>query len=1303
MSVPFSFPVLMLAMKDSAVGPAGLFDLRRQKRLLDGLDRRLREGAERRQALLREHAARAAEEAASRERRLAECKVHCVHRRREALDEWDAAEEGVIGRYESEMIRLRRESTEQIAKVRQQAAAEAKAIEGEAERRRRMVRQRYEKQRHQPEAGRRAAVARLTAAWQPMNEALERSRQITLGRLDHLPQFAPLETPWETLDLAKPASLEEAVAAIERLAQEVERTVEEMRSGWATRIIDQYYLPVGVALFALGWAALAYLFGPTPPWLVMAAGVPLGGLLGFLVYLVLMRPVKKETRRLYPITERLAQAAERCAAIGRKFATERAEREKAECARRRDQQLGEIERWQAEQIRARLERLNAERETIHQQWRDQTERAGQVFTADFTRIGNEMRLRAEETARAITHELEDTEAALDRSREASEAERRQELQHLENRIEKGVSRAVQRAISTAENLAARHPDWPPVVEGGAERFGTVDFLPVGTMDVNSPGVSEPSTGPRSAPLELPIALHRRVHSGLLITAPSERLSEAVDVAHQVLWRLLVAASPGRAKLLLIDPLGRGQNFTSFMALADYDPTLVGHRVWTTEAQIESRLGEMAHHVEDVLQAMLRDRYARIEDYNAVAGTMAEPYHAIAAVGFPDGFSRGAFRHLQALIESGLRCGVFTVLVADRSQPWPAEMPPTSLDKLLPVRIDPDGSMHCDQAGLEEYSMRPAAGPPGELRPALVQRLGSEAVAAARVEIPLETVLAPPPANDGSTATGLSIPVGSQGAGRSLCIELGEGVRQHVLIVGKTGSGKSTLLHAIIVSGAFHYRPDELELYLLDFKKGVEFKPYAEAGLPHVRVIGIESEREFGHSVLQRLDQELHQRGESFRASGAHDLAAYRAATGTAMPRILVVVDEFQELFVRDDRLAADCAMLLDRLVRQGRSFGIHVILSSQSLAGAHALPRATLGQMAVRIALQCSESDAALILGDDNTAARLIGRPGEAIYNDAGGLLEGNRPFQVAWLAADRHHELLESIATRDAALAAGLSPPVIFEGNRPCRWSPAMAEAAVGRSKGIGCRRGLLGEPVEIGPPATLELTADAGRNLLMIAPPESRGAVLSGLLSSLVRGDPESRVVYFDGHRPGDGGSVAAWLTAAGVAVESVPPRESEPKMVHLDTVVKDRIESAEDGPPLFIVIDPLERFRDLRQDDTFHFSLDSAEAAGGGLALQNVLREGPAVNVFSIVVCGATETLARWLPRNALHDLELRLLGRLNASDSAALIDTPAAAELSTATMLLYDDADGRIIKFRPCDQPDPSQVKAWLASPESSTYC
>src|SRR5690606_21261867 len=144
------------------------------------------------------------------------------------------------------------------------------------------------------------------------------------------------------------------------------------------------------------------------------------------------------------------------------------------------------------------------------------------------------------------------------------------------------------------------------------------------------------------------------------------------------------------------------------------------------------------------------------------------------------------------------------------------------------------------------------------------------------------------------------------------------------------------------------------------------------------------------------------------------------------------VDEFQEFFTEEDRHSQTASLLLDRLVRQGRAFGIHVLLGSQTLGGAYSLARTTIGQMAVRIPLQCSDADASLILSEDDAAARLLTRPGEAIYNDANGMVDGNAPFQVAWLSDDERETFLDRI--RDLSRQNGVTTPpaVVFEGNVP-------------------------------------------------------------------------------------------------------------------------------------------------------------------------------------------------------------------------------------------------------------------------------
>src|SRR5260370_19980435 len=139
---------------------------------------------------------------------------------------------------------------------------------------------------------------------------------------------------------------------------------------------------------------------------------------------------------------------------------------------------------------------------------------------------------------------------------------------------------------------------------------------------------------------------------------------------------------------------------------------------------------------------------------------------------------------------------------------------------------------------------------------------------------------------------------------------------------------------------------------------------------------------------------------------------------------MLLSDEFQEFFVEDDKIAQTASLLLDRIVRQGRAFGIHVLLGSQTLGGAYTVARTTLGQMVIRIALQCNEADAYLIMDDTNPAPRLLSRPGEGIYNDTAGTIESNSPLQVVLLPDEERDASLAKVCRRAPLNRKHLSPP---------------------------------------------------------------------------------------------------------------------------------------------------------------------------------------------------------------------------------------------------------------------------------------
>lgn len=1308
----------------------------RQRWLLRGIANRIRQATTARSEL----AARHQQQSAQLQKELAE--IHqtgldeCRGERRAMLESWDEADEQAIGRYERETVATRKQRHQAMAANRQQRKRAVADEEQAFDSAKAEIGARYTREKPKPAARQRAEYAKLATGLRRVHATLEAARETTMARLggpdalDALVTAArePTEPAGEPgVPVASPPSaagapqadtsaspqdlntVEECVTALDALAHRAETLLAELRSSRHARFVESYRLPLLGLGVLLAWCGAVWLVSPARLALWMLLGIPLAVVAGIIAHTMVAIPLRRHTRQLHPAIEQTASDAQHVAERGRRVAATKAARQLTELKQTRGAELADLRQQHEQRFRDIRQRAVDQQERIAKEFDERLEAIEERFKTEFAEVSRDMSARAAATAVALANKIGEIERGGQHRQQTLSGAHAEELRRLRERLESGVSRGLRRVAVAKQIVDARFPSWEAV---GHEPLPSVDslrWLPLGMIDVAEPlHEALQASGAAAAEAQLPLMLVRQVHSAVLIECPAESMQSAAEMVRGVLWRALTSVAPGQARLTLLDPVGRGQHFSSLVALGDHDPQLIGHRAWSAPPQIAARLSELTQHVEDVLQTCLRDRYDTIEDYNAEAGALAEPYRVVAAVGLPAGLTRDGYDALCALIAGGRRCGVYLLLVRDLSQPWPADLPPLPDAHVLRLRIDDHGRLRQVDSEMASLPIQPVAPPPSAILDSLAERIGRAAVAAHRVQIPLDELIPPGDYDAADSAEGLEIPVGRQGVRRSLEIQFGSGMRQHMLVAGKTGSGKSTLLHALITAAALRYPPDQLHLYLLDFKKGVEFKVYADSQLPHARVIGIESQREFGRSVLERLDAELQQRGELFRSAGVQELAEYRRRTAESLPRILLVVDEFQEMFVRDDRVAQDCAMLLDRLVRQGRSFGMHVVLSSQSLAGAYSLPRATLGQMAIRVALQCSEADAALILADDNTAARLLSRPGEAIFNDAGGLVEGNQPFQAAWVDPELHRQRLAELAARHADAAQHFGPAVVFEGNRPARWTPALADQAIASdlSESGDLRRvvGLLGEAVRIGPPTTLSLSDATGRNVLCVADAEAFSCVLAAWLPSavaLVRqkfaADPE--IVLLDGRRASDGTQpLAQWLEAAGIGCRVVTPRDAEAAIVELaqrvDQQSDEAIERGPAGPPTLVVINALERFRDLRQDDSFGFSLDGPAAVGGGASLQALLRDGPATGHHVFLGCSAAETLSRWLPRTSQHDLELRIIGRISAGDSAQLIETPEASDLAPATLLLYDEAGGMLEKFRLCAVPDPADVRGWL---------
>lgn len=258
----------------------------------------------------------------------------------------------------------------------------------------------------------------------------------------------------------------------------------------------------------------------------------------------------------------------------------------------------------------------------------------------------------------------------------------------------------------------------------------------------------------------------------------------------------------------------------------------------------------------------------------------------------------------------------------------------------------------------------------------------------------------------SSAEGITFSLGKAGM-ETVTLRMGDENTQinNALITGAPGKGKSNLLEVIIHSLCCRYSPNELELYLLDFKDGLTFKPYGDmknhSWIPHAAVLGIESERDFGVAVLEHIEEERLRRARAMKKVDAHTVAEYRTAKPASyMPRIVIVIDEYQKLVEFTDDTGIRAAELIENTVRQGRACGIHLILASQTVERKGALAAksdAIYASIPIRIALQnnIQESYATFVQGND-AAARLRVR-GEAVMNINYGALDSNMHFTVAY------------------------------------------------------------------------------------------------------------------------------------------------------------------------------------------------------------------------------------------------------------------------------------------------------------------
>jgi hypothetical protein len=893
--------------------------------------------------------------------------------------------------------------------------------------------------------------------------------------------------------------------------------------------------------------------------------------------------------------------------------------------------------------------------------------------------------------------------------------RTNEAHRLRERGEERLSAATQRLDATTKALPGVMQPWSHDAWRTWHENRPVCEAYAGTLSVPS----DPSLGDCrdfAAGVRMPLYVSPMQGLNLLYTRFDR--DKAHSLARSLIARTLASHPPGTLQLSVFDPISLGQAIAPLLELAEYEPALIGGKVWTATSDLKTKLADHVAHIELVIQKYLRSDYASLEEFNEAAGEVVEPFRLLTIFDFPEGFDEEAVRNLRRIIESGPRCGVAALVVSNAEAPPQHGHDPTALnampsinlagsvaaetnDYALELKLEADGDTDASPEIVRDIVARVGAGAQVSSRRTVrmdkVFRLFvDEAMRGTKATVPSLSAAVeldvPSTWWSQSTIHGVFAPIGQTGARDVAVLPLDSADHSGALLVGRPGAGKSTLLHAFLMAATTLYSPLELELYLIDFKEGVEFKAYATHSLPHARAVAIESDREFGLSVLEAIDAEIVRRGALLRTKeGAHaSLESLRSQTDEALPRIVLVFDEFQQLFEQSDRVASQAADRLERIVRQGRGFGVHVILGSQSLSGLEVLGSHVPQLLPVRILLAASDVDAARVLGPDNAAGKLLNHAGEGILNPAAGAVEANQPFLGAFATEDERLSHLGALRARADEL--GFSRvPVVFEGNAPL---PAEAIRPQQFIDDVRTARGAVrirfGAPMAIAGTADIALKRESGANILVVArhdaeSPNASGtfslpvAVISTMVASAVAQDVRVQVVDFLPFDDGLEEPLAPYVRSRAVALYRA--RQLQDVVSSLRDEVRTRVERDDSrGPNVLLILFGLHRARS--------FSADALDADGDGAladSFDEIVREGPEVGCHVAIWSDTVSGVRRRIEPRTVREIGWRIAGKMSGEDSESLVGVEAATALRPQQLLLCNEDAGILQRCTAFSQP------------------
>ena len=455
-------------------------------------------------------------------------------------------------------------------------------------------------------------------------------------------------------------------------------------------------------------------------------------------------------------------------------------------------------------------------------------------------------------------------------------------------------------------------------------------------------------------IDIPALVDLTEVKGLTFLYNSEAARKRVNhVIEKLAWRIALTVPSNLCDIILYNGGNPGDAFNAHSRIDNYLMNERSERVFFDgdKEYFDSLISEIYSSMKMRAMAIHSSRKSSLVELNEALGKEARmKYQFVFLTDFPRHISPQTLEILQKIIEAGTRTGIYVIMSWDMQADFPdnkissSEFNPQKLVEQMEL-IAPNGDgfrivnsghdeilsrfqFELDNAEISfieeekwlSYIQQQAKMVKENTKPTNIQQdyLTLE-------QTPYEPVLSE-----------ISIPVGLDiNDKHPAVLRFSHKEFFHAFVLGKTGSGKSGLLNTIICSLLLKYSPEDLMLYLLDFK-GVEFNRYR--GIKHTKAVLVDNkDSRMALEVIDEMWEEFERRSRLFKADGVQHIADYNKLHPDArLPQVLFIADECQMMFQSGLRgteldIQKNIEQLLANVAKLGRSHGFHIILATQEL------------------------------------------------------------------------------------------------------------------------------------------------------------------------------------------------------------------------------------------------------------------------------------------------------------------------------------------------------------------------------------